>query len=143
MNPIYITRRETFNAAHRLRREDWSVTKNEEVFGKCSNKNWHGHNFDLFVTVKGVPSEETGFVMNLKDLGEIIKENVIEKIDHKNINLDVPFMQGKMSSTENLAIGIWDQMENLIKVKGGELVQIRLIETENNFVEYFGGKEPF
>ena len=90
-----------------------------------------------------MPSEETGFVMNLKDLGEIIKENVIEKIDHKNINLDVPFMQGKMSSTENLAIGIWEQMENLIKVKGGELVKIRLVETENNFVEYFGGKEPF
>ena len=84
MKPIYITRRETFNAAHRLRREDWSVTKNEEVFGKCSNKNWHGHNFELFVTVKGRPSQETGFVMNLKDLGEIIKENVIEKIDHKN-----------------------------------------------------------
>lgn len=143
MKPIYITRRETFNAAHRLRREDWSSTKNEEVFGKCSNKNWHGHNFDLFVTVKGVPSKETGFVMNLKELGEIIKENVIEKIDHKNINLDVPFMQGKMSSTENLAIGIWEQMENLIKVKGGELVKIRLVETENNFVEYFGGKEPF
>ena len=143
MKPIYITRRETFNAAHRLRREDWSVTKNEEVFGKCSNKNWHGHNFELFVTVKGVPSQETGFVMNLKDLGEIIKENVIEKIDHKNINLDVPFMKGKMSSTENLAIGIWEQMENLIKVKGGQLVKIKLVETENNFVEYFGGEELF
>ena len=143
MKPIYITRRETFNAAHRLRREDWSVTKNEEVFGKCSNKNWHGHNFELFVTVKGRPSQETGFVMNLKDLGEIIKENVIEKIDHKNIDLDVPFMKGKMSSTENLAIGIWEQMESLIKVKGGQLVKIKLVETENNFVEYFGGKEPF
>jgi|TARA_B100000767_G_scaffold242918_1_gene240282 6-pyruvoyltetrahydropterin/6-carboxytetrahydropterin synthase len=143
MKPIYITRRETFNAAHRLRREDWSEAKNEEVFGKCSNKNWHGHNFDLFVTVKGIPSDETGFVINLKDLGQIIKENVIEKVDHKNINLDVPFMKGKMSSTENLAIGIWEEMENLISVKGGELVKIKLIETENNFVEYFGGKEPF
>lgn len=143
MKPIYITRRETFNAAHRLRREDWSASKNEDVFGKCSNKNWHGHNFELFVTVKGTPSQETGFVMNLKDLGEIIKENVIEKIDHKNINLDVSFMQGKMSSTENLAIGIWDQMENLIKAKGGMLVKIKLVETENNFVEYFGGEEPF
>jgi 6-pyruvoyltetrahydropterin/6-carboxytetrahydropterin synthase len=110
MKPIYITRRETFNAAHRLRREDWSEAKNEEVFGKCSNKNWHGHNFDLFVTVKGIPSDETGFVINLKDLGQIIKENVIEKVDHKNINLDVPFMKGKMSSTENLAIGIWEEM---------------------------------
>ena len=143
MKPIYITRRETFNAAHRLRREDWTGAKNEEVFGKCSNKNWHGHNFDLFVTVKGVPSVETGFVMNLKELGTIIKENVIEKIDHKNINLDVPFMMGKMSSTENLAIGIWEQMERLINEKGGELIKIKLVETENNFVEYFGGKEPF
>ena len=143
MKPIYITRRETFNAAHRLRREDWSASKNEDVFGKGSNKNWHGHNFELFVTVKGTPSQETGLVMNLKDLGEIIKENVIEKIDHKNINLDVSFMQGKMSSTENLAIGIWDQMENLIKAKGGMLVKIKLVETENNFVEYFGGEEPF
>ncbi len=143
MKAIYITRRETFNAAHRLRREDWSDAQNDIVFGKCSNKNWHGHNFELFVTVKGRPSEETGFVMNLKELGTIIKAEVIEKIDHKNINLDVDFMKGIMSSTENLAIGIWNEIEGLIKEKGGELVKIKLIETENNFVEYFGGKEPF
>ena len=143
MKSIFITRRETFNAAHRLRREDWSDAKNDEVFGKCSNKNWHGHNFELFVTVKGYPNEDTGFVINLKDLGVIIKEHVIEKIDHKNINLDVPFMTCVMSSTENLAIGIWEQMERLIEQKGGELVKIKLIETENNYVEYFGGKEPF
>ena len=143
MKTIFITRRETFNAAHRLRREDWSDAKNDEIFGKCSNKNWHGHNFELFVTVKGYPNEDTGFVINLKDLGVIIKEHVIEKIDHKNINLDVPFMTGVMSSTENLAIGIWEQMERLIEQKGGELVKIKLIETENNYVEYFGGKEPF
>ena len=135
MKTIFITRRETFNAAHRLRREDWSDAKNDEVFGKCSNKNWHGHNFELFVTVKGYP--------NPKDLGMIIKEHVIEKIDHKNINLDVPFMDKTMSSTENLAIGIWEQMESLIQEKGGELVKVKLIETENNYVEYFGGKEPF
>ena len=143
MKAIYITRRETFNAAHRLRREDWSDAKNDDVFGKCSNKNWHGHNFELFVTVKGIPSSETGFVMNLKELGIIIKGSVIEKIDHKNINLDVDFMQGVMSSTENLAIGIWDEIKDLIDAKGGELVKIKLVETENNFVEYFGGKEPF
>ncbi|MEJ6685955.1 MAG: 6-carboxytetrahydropterin synthase [Crocinitomicaceae bacterium] len=143
MKTIFITRRETFNAAHRLRRKDWSDAKNDEVFGKCSNKNWHGHNFELFVTVKGYPNKDTGFVINLKDLGVIIKEHVIEKIDHKNINLDVPFMTGVMSSTENLAIGIWEQMEGLIEQKGGELVKIKLIETENNYVEYFGGKEPF
>ena len=143
MKAIYITRRETFNAAHRLRREDWSDAQNDIVFGKCSNKNWHGHNFELFVTVKGRPSEETGFVLNLKELGTIIKAEVIEKIDHKNINLDVDFMKGIMSSTENLAIGIWNEIDVLIKEKGGELVKIKLIETENNFVEYFGGKEPF
>lgn len=143
MKAIYITRRETFNAAHRLRREDWSDAQNDIVFGKCSNKNWHGHNFELFVTVKGRPSEETGFVMNLKELGTIIKAEVIEKIDHKNINLDVDFMKGIMSSTENLAIGIWNEIDGLIKEKGSELVKIKLIETENNFVEYFGGKEPF
>ena len=143
MKAIYITRRETFNAAHRLRREDWSDAKNDDVFGKCSNKNWHGNNFELFVTVKGIPSSETGFVMNLKELGTIIKGSVIEKIDHKNINLDVDFMHGVMSSTENLAIGICDEIKDLIDAKGGELVKIKLVETENNFVEYFGGKEPF
>lgn len=142
MKNIYITRRETFNAAHKLRRDDWSDEKNELVFGKCSNQNWHGHNFELFVTVKGKPSEDTGFVINLKDLGDIIKNGVIEKIDHKNINLDVDFMKDKMSSTENLAIGIWEQIEHEIVKLGGQLVKIKLVETENNFVEYFGGKEP-
>ena len=143
MKPIYITRRETFNAAHRLRREDWSNEENERVFGKCCNQNWHGHNFELFVTVKGIPSKETGFVINLKTLGEIVKAGVIEKLDHKNINLDVDFMEGKMSSTENLAIGIWHQIDNEIRSLGGELVKVKLIETENNFVEYFGGREPY
>jgi len=140
---IYITRRETFNAAHRLRRDDWTNEENERVFGNCCNQNWHGHNFELFVTVKGIPSKETGFVINLKTLGDIIRHGVIEKIDHKNINLDVDFMQGQMSSTENLAIGIWNQIENEITTLGGELAKIKLVETENNYVEYFGGKEPF
>ncbi|MDB3905447.1 6-carboxytetrahydropterin synthase [Crocinitomicaceae bacterium] len=143
MKNIYITRRETFNAAHKLHRDDWSEEENEKVFGKCSNKNWHGHNFELFVTVKGFPSKETGFVLNLKELGDILKKGVIEKIDHKNINLDVDFMHGKMSSTENLVIGIWEEIEKDILNLGGELAKIKLVETENNFVEYFGGKEPF
>ncbi len=143
MKHIYITRRETFNAAHRLRRDDWTNEENERVFGNCCNQNWHGHNFELFVTVKGIPSKETGFVINLKTLGDIIRHGVIEKIDHKNINLDVDFMQGQMSSTENLAIGIWNQIENEITTLGGELAKIKLVETENNYVEYFGGKEPF
>lgn len=143
MKNIYITRRETFNAAHKLRRDDWSDEENEKIFGKCCNQNWHGHNFELFVTVKGLPSKDTGFVINLKELGDILKKGVIEKLDHKNINLDVDFMSGKMSSTENLVIGIWEHIEEDILNLGGELSKIKLVETENNFVEYFGGKEPF
>jgi 6-pyruvoyltetrahydropterin/6-carboxytetrahydropterin synthase len=140
---IYITRRETFNAAHRLKRDDWTNEENERIFGKCCNQNWHGHNFELFVTVRGIPSKETGFVINLKTLGDILKDGVIEKIDHKNINVDVDFMKDQMSSTENLAIGIWEQIEDEIMKLGGELAKIKLVETENNYVEYFGGKEPF
>lgn len=143
MKTIYITRRETFNAAHKLWREDWSEEKNWEVFGKCSNKNWHGHNFSLFVTVKGVPSEDTGFVINLKDLSAILQRDVIEALDHKNLNLDVPFLKGFLASTENVAIQIWDRIKQPIAEAGGELVKIKLVETENNYVEYFGGKEPF
>ncbi len=143
MKTIYITRRETFNAAHKLYQPNWTEEKNNLVFGKCANKNWHGHNFTLFVTVKGVPNIETGFVMNLKKLSEIINTQVIESLDHKNLNLDVSYLTGLMASTENLAIAIWDQLANEIEKNGGELAKIKLIETENNFVEYFGGKEPF
>ncbi len=143
MKNIYITRRETFNAAHKLWREEWSDEKNVEVFGKCSNHNWHGHNFQLFVTVKGIPNPETGFVINLKTLSKILKEKVIEEIDHKNLNLDVPFLKGIMASTENIAIAIWDLIEEDVRKSGGELAKIKIIETENNFVEYYGGKEPF
>ena len=143
MNTIYITRRETFNAAHKLWREDWTEEKNWEVFGKCSNKNWHGHNFAIYVTVKGKPSVDTGFVINLKDLSNILKEEVIEPLDHKNLNLDVPFLAGMLASTENMAIQIWERIKLPIVEAGGELVKIKLIETENNYVEYFGGKEPF
>lgn len=143
MKTVYITRREHFNAAHKLWRPDWSEEKNDEVFGKCSNKNWHGHNFYIFVTVKGTPSEDTGFVINLKDLSKIMKEHVVEALDHKNLNLDVPFMAGILASTENLVIKIWEQIEAPIKESGGELVKIKLEETENNYVEYFGGNQPF
>ena len=143
MKTIYITRRETFNAAHKLYQPNWTEEKNNLVFGKCANKNWHGHNFTLFVTVKGVPNIETGFVMNLKKLSDIINTQVIESLDHKNLNLDVSYLTGLMASTENLAIAIWDQLANEIAKNGGELAKIKLIETENNFVEYFGGKEPF
>ncbi|MCH2223305.1 MAG: 6-carboxytetrahydropterin synthase [Crocinitomicaceae bacterium] len=143
MKTVYITRRETFNAAHKLWREEWSEEKNMEVFGKCSNHNWHGHNFTIYVTVKGIPNPETGFVINLKDLSEIIREEVIEPLDHKNLNLDVPFLKGMLASTENVVIQVWERMIEPIAKVGGELVKIKLVETENNYVEYFGGREPF
>jgi 6-pyruvoyltetrahydropterin/6-carboxytetrahydropterin synthase len=143
MNKVYITRRETFNAAHKLWQPNWSEEKNNEVFGRCANKNWHGHNFVLFVTVCGDPDPETGFVMNLKDLSVIIKQEVTEKLDHKNLNLDVSFLEGIMASTENIAIAIWEILEPKIATYGAELSKIKLVETENNFVEYFGGKHPF
>lgn len=143
MKTVYITRRETFNAAHKLWREEWSEEKNFEVFGRCSNKNWHGHNFTIYVTVKGVPSKETGFVINLKDLSEIIKQEIIEPLDHKNLNMDVPFLKGMLASTENIVIQIWDRIKEPVKIAGGELVKIKLVETENNFVEYYGGKDIY
>jgi 6-pyruvoyltetrahydropterin/6-carboxytetrahydropterin synthase len=93
--------------------------------------------------VKGIPNPETGFVINLKTLSKILKEKVIEEIDHKNLNLDVPFLKGIMASTENIAIAIWDLIEEDIRSCGGELAKIKIIETENNFVDYYGGKEPF
>jgi len=135
---VFVTRRERFNAAHKLWRPEWSDEKNEEVFGKCSNKNWHGHNYELFVTIKGQPDENTGFVMDLKDLSREIKERIIDKLDHRNINLDVAFMKGEMASTEILAMKIWDELEEPIRSYGAALHSIKLVETENNFVEYYG-----
>lgn len=135
---VYLTRRERFCAAHRLFREEWEDSKNEEIFGQCSHPNWHGHNYILYVTVKGELNPETGFVVNIKRLSKIIKEKVIEKIDHKNINIDVGFMQDKIASTENLSIGIWEQLKPAITALGIELHCIKIQETENNFVEYFG-----
>ncbi|MCF8235284.1 MAG: 6-carboxytetrahydropterin synthase [Bacteroidales bacterium] len=135
---IYITRRERFNAAHRLFREDYSDEKNMEVFGKCSNPNWHGHNYELFVTVKGKIDPDTGFLVNLKKLSKVIKEEVIEKLDHKNINVEVDFMKGKYVSTENLAIGIWQQLEKAVNELDAMLHCVKVCESENNYVEYFG-----
>ena len=135
---IYITRKETFSAAHKLERKDWTVEKNMEVFGKCSNPNWHGHNYVLLVTVKGEVNMETGFVINLTHVSEILKQKVLCKVDHKNLNVDVDFMLGKLSSTENLAIGIWNEIEKDIKKLGGKLHCVRVQETDKNFVEYYG-----
>ena len=135
---IYITRKENFNAAHKLSRTDWSLEKNKEVFGKCANPNWHGHNYQLFVTVKGEVNPETGFLVDLKWLKKVINTNVIDKLDHQNLNLDVDFMKDKLASTENLAIAIWDILYPLMVEEGVELHSVKVYETENNFVEYLG-----
>lgn len=135
---IYLTRRERFSAAHRMFRQDWSDEKNLEVFGKCSNPNWHGHNYVLRVTVKGETTEDQGFVMNTNILKKIIQEKVISKIDHKNINLEVDFMKGKIATTENLAIAIWNELKQPIEMEGAQLHCIKIEETENNTIEYYG-----
>ena len=103
---VFLTRRERFNAAHRLFRPDWSDEKNAEVYGKCSNPNWHGHNYELFITVKGNVDPEIGYLADLKQLSNIIREKATDKLDHKNLNLDVDFMKGKLASAENIAISI-------------------------------------
>lgn len=135
---IYITRKEKFNAAHKLFREEWSDEKNLETFGKCSNPNWHGHNYELFVTVKGEINPVTGFVIDLKELKRIIRLYVTDVIDHRNINLDVAFMKGKMASTEVLAVTIFEVLKTQINDQFATLHSVKLYETENNFVEYFG-----
>ncbi|NND78025.1 MAG: 6-carboxytetrahydropterin synthase [Flavobacteriales bacterium] len=135
---IYITRKEHFNAAHKLWNESWSAEKNHEVFGKCANENWHGHNYYIHVTVKGEVDRETGYLMDLKILRDIIKERVTDKLDHKNLNLDVPFLKGVIPSTENVTIAIWDQIKNDIEKLGAILHCVKVYETENNYVEYYG-----
>lgn len=135
---VYLTRVEHFNAAHKLYNDDWSEEKNLEVFGKCANPNWHGHNYELFVTIKGDPHPETGFVFNAKTLGNLIKDIVIERVDHKNLNLDVDFMKGKFTSAENVAIGIWKELKPHIEEQGAQLHCIRLQETPRIYVEYYG-----
>ena len=137
---IYITRKEHFNAAHKLYNDTWTEAKNFEVFGKCANKNWHGHNYELYVTIKGEVNKDTGFVVNLKDLGDLIKNDITELLDHNNLNMDVPGLRGILPSTENLAIFIWDILMPKIKAMGADLHCVKLCETENNYVEYFGGK---
>ena len=134
---VYLTRLEHFNAAHRLYNPEWSYEKNEEVFGVCANENWHGHNYELYVTIKGEASSDTGFLMDVKKLSTIIKENVIEKVDHRNLNVDVEFMKGKMCSTENLAVEIWNELKPHLPADV-QLHCIKLYETPRIYVEYFG-----
>lgn len=135
---VYLTRVEHFNAAHKLYNENWSEEKNREVFGKCANNNWHGHNYELFVTVKGTPDADTGFIYNAKTLGDLIKRVVVDKVDHSNLNMDVDFMKGKFTSAENVAIGIWNELAPHINSDTVQLHCIKLQETPRIYVEYYG-----
>jgi len=133
---VCLTRRETFAAAHRLFKPELSDEENFKMFGKCSNPNWHGHNYTLEITVAGEVNPDTGFVLDIKKLKEIMHEFVISKVDHKNLNIDTDFMKGLNPTSENITIAIWNQLMN--KIPGGKLSSVKLYETENNYFEYKG-----
>lgn len=136
---VYITRIEKFNAAHKLWVEQWTEEENRERFGKCSNKNWHGHNYTLHVTVKGRPDPVTGFIIDVKKLSGIIQRQVIEHLDHCNLNLDVAFIpKGMQPTTENLVLLIWQRLNDALKDSGCQLHGIKLWETETIYAEYYG-----
>jgi 6-pyruvoyltetrahydropterin/6-carboxytetrahydropterin synthase len=135
---VYLTRRERFSAAHRLFNPELTDEENERIYGPCANPNWHGHNYILWVTIRGEVNPGTGYVVDLKKLSQIIRKKVIEKVDHKNINTEVDFMKDQFISTENLAIGIWNELKSSLLKLGAELHSVKLQETENNTVEYFG-----
>lgn len=134
---VYLTRIEHFNAAHKLFNPAWSKERNEEVFGRCANENWHGHNFELHVTVKGKPDPETGFIFDAKKLSHIVNERVIDRLDHRNLNLDVDFMRGRICSIENLVTAIWAELAPQLP-DGVALHRLKLVETPRIHVEYFG-----
>lgn len=135
---VYLTRRERFNSAHRLFNVNYSDEKNFDVYGKCANPNWHGHNYELFVTVKGTVDPETGVVINLKELSQIINTSIIDKLDHKNLNIEVDFLHNTIVSTENIIVAIWNELEAELKHTKARLHKLKLVETENNFAEYYG-----
>jgi 6-pyruvoyltetrahydropterin/6-carboxytetrahydropterin synthase len=135
---IYIKRKEHFCAAHKLWNDNWDAETNRRVFGKCSNENYHGHNFELEVTVKGEIDPNTGFVMNLFELKQIVREHIIDVVDHKNFNLDIDFMQGKFPTAEVISMEFWAILEPKIAEKGAQLHKIVLQETNNNIIEYYG-----
>lgn len=135
---VFLTRIEHFNAAHKLQNPEWDKEKNKAVFGKCANENWHGHNYELHITIKGEPGKDTGYVFNAKTLSRIVQENILEKLDHKNLNLDVDFLKGKRTSTENLVIGIWEELAPLLQKEGVQLHHLRIYETPRIYVDYYG-----
>lgn len=136
LSMIYVTRKEHFNAAHKLYNPQWSREQNEALFGKCANENWHGHNYELLVTVKGEIRPETGYLTDAKELSSLIRDRILDKVDHRNLNLDVDFMKGKICTTENFVLAIWKELEEAIT--GAKLHCVRLYETERIYVEYFG-----
>lgn len=135
---VYVSRVEHFNAAHKLWNPNWSAEENKAFFGKCANENFHGHNYELHVTVKGEVNSESGFVMNAQELSQIIKKYVVDEADHRNLNVDVPFMEGKLTSAENFTTTIWDVLKGPIEKTGVELHCVKLIETPKIYIEYYG-----
>ncbi len=137
MAKVYLTRVERFNAAHKLWVKEWTEDENVNMFGKCANKNWHGHNYSLHVTVRGTPDPVKGFIIDAKKLSIIIKDRVIEDLDHSNLNLDVAWIpEGMQPTTENLTVLIWQRLEPFITE--GRLHCVKLIETETIYAEYYG-----
>jgi 6-pyruvoyltetrahydropterin/6-carboxytetrahydropterin synthase len=134
---VYVTRKCHFSASHRLYNPEWSDKRNEEVFDKCNNPRGHGHNYTLEVTAVGQPAPETGYVIDLKKLRDILEEEIIEKVDHKHLNYDVDFLRGIIPTAENIAVMFWQIIENKLPV-GARLHSVKLFESDNNFVEYFG-----
>lgn len=135
---VFITRREHFSAAHRLFLPEYSDEENFAVFGKCSNPNWHGHNYNLFVTVRGEVDPGTGLTIHLRHVSKLIEDKILRKVDHKNLNLEVDFLTGKVPTSENVAIGIWNELVQDIRNLGGILHCVRLEQSENNIIEYYG-----
>ena len=133
---IYITRKEIFSAAHRLNNPEFTEEENAQIYDKCNNYWGHGHNYVIEVTVKGEPDPNTGYLIDLKILKDILDENLISEVDHKHLNHDVNFLEGINPTLENMAIAFWKQLEN--KIPAGKLYRIKLWETENNSVEYYG-----
>ena len=140
MDLVRITRKAHFSAAHRLYRPEWSEERNAEVFGDCSNPNWHGHNYELVVTVEGAIDPETGFVMNLRELKDILEEKVVSDMDHRNLNMDVPWLSEVNPTTENLAVSIWNRISESLP-SGANLASVIVNETPRNSVEYRGPQE--
>ena len=137
MPHVRVTRRLTFSAAHRLYRADWSEARNQEVFGDCSNPNWHGHNYGLDVTVEGEVDAETGYVFDLKQLKELVESRIVSDLDHRNLNVEVPWMAGVNPSTENLVVAIWERLAPALPAEVS-LKRLVLRETSTNSVGYEG-----